>query len=109
MRYVLDLVAFLAMVTPCCILSIVFAHKNKPLAGGTLALLKLLSVFRVGEILEYMLRSSGKIGWQMWGLEYAPAGAALLLAVLAISVICVIWNLCVLVGILRRMVLTTPA
>lgn len=102
MRAALDLAALLTMVAPCCILSVVSARKNKPIVGGFLALLKLLSTFRVGGILEYMLRSSGKRGWQMWGLEYAPAGTALLVSVLAISAICVIWNLYVLVRALHE-------
>ena len=105
MSYLLDLLVFPVMITPCCILSIVFARRHRPFAGGALALVKLFSTLRAGKILEEMLRSSGKIGWQRWGFGYAPAGTAVLVSVLVISIVCVVLNLCVFVK-LRRTSLT---
>lgn len=76
--YLLNLTALLIQLVPCFLLSVVFARKKKPLIGGTLALSKVLLTYRAGKILEEMLRSSGKIGWENFGFQYAPLGAVIL-------------------------------
>ena len=92
LQYFLNILAVMSLFVPCCLLSIFFAWKRKPLAGGALALAKFFLTVRAAQIWEAMLRSSGKIGWRMFGFGYAPVGAILLMSMLVIGVICFVLN-----------------
>lgn len=92
MEYILDLLAPLSLISPCYILSVFFVRTKKPLIGGALALVKFFLTIRAAQIWELMLRSSGKIGWQMFGFGYSPVFAVFFMSMLAIGVICIALN-----------------
>ncbi len=92
MGYILNFLALLSLIVPCYALSIFFARKKKPLTGGALALAKSFLTIRASQIWEWMLRSSGKIGWRMFGFGYSPVFAIFFMSMLALGVICVVLN-----------------
>ena len=99
MEYILNVLvnslALLSLIVPCYVLSVFYARKEKPLIGGALALAKLLLMVRATQIWEWMLISSGKTGWQLFGFGYSPISAIFFMSMLAIGVICIVLNICV--------------